>query len=313
MTPPNALLLESFRPESAYFVGVDSDGCVFDVMELKHKECFCPAFINWFGLQGSASQARETWEFVNLYSRSRGLNRFKAVARALHLLNRRPEVVAQRGGEFPTAALEEWISGETRLGEPALQAYLAARPEKDGEPKLLERSLNWSRDVAAAVERIVHDLPPMREAVKVLRSLQGRADCLVVSQALTRDLEREWGEHGIDTTVRGMAGQELGTKSEHLRMATGGKYFPGRVLMVGDAPGDHRAATDNGALFFPIVPGRERASWNQLGEEGLERFFSGSFAGTYQEKLLAEFYARLPEHPAWERHTQDEAGQQETG
>ena len=144
MKSANELILQSFQPESDFFVGVDSDGCVFDVMELKHKECFCPAFINWFGLQGSAGQARETWEFVNLYSRSRGLNRFKAVAQALHLLNRRPEVVAQQGGEFPTAALDEWISNESKLGEPALKAYLTAHPEKDVEPKVLERSLNWS-------------------------------------------------------------------------------------------------------------------------------------------------------------------------
>jgi phosphoglycolate phosphatase-like HAD superfamily hydrolase len=314
VNPAKPLALESFQPESAYFVGVDSDGCVFDVMELKHKECFCPAFINWFGLQGSAGQARETWEFVNLYSRSRGLNRFKAVAQALRLLNRRPEVVAQRGGEFHTAALDEWISRESRLGEPALQAYLKAHPERDSGPKLLERSLNWSRDVAAAVERVVHDLPPIREAVDVLQSLRGRADSLVVSQAATRDLEREWVEHAIDTTVRGMAGQELGTKSEHLRMATAGKYVPGRVLMVGDAPGDHQAAADSRALFFPIVPGRERASWRHLGEEGLDRFFNGSFAGAYQQKLLDEFYARLPEEPAWERSTSErEAGECETG
>jgi phosphoglycolate phosphatase-like HAD superfamily hydrolase len=298
--PGQPFVLESFQPESAYFIGIDSDGCVFDVMALKHKECFCPAFINWFGLQGSAGPARETWEFVNLYSRSRGLNRFKAVAQALHLLNRRPEVVAQQGAEFPTAALDEWISGESKLGEPALQAYLTACPERDAGPKLLQRSLNWSKDVAAAVERIVHDLPPMREAADVLRSLEGCADCLVVSQAATRDLKREWAEHAIDTTVRGMAGQELGTKSEHLRLATGGKYAPGRVLMVGDAPGDHQAATDNRALFFPIVPGRERASWRQLGEEGLDRFFRGTFAGDYQQKLIEEFYVHLPETPPWE-------------
>jgi phosphoglycolate phosphatase-like HAD superfamily hydrolase len=290
--------LPSFQPKSEYFVGVDSDGCVFDVMELKHKECFCPAFINRFGLQGSAAQARETWEFVNLYSRSRGLNRFKAVAQTLRLLNRRPELVEQRGGEFDTTALEEWISKESKLGEPALQAYLNAHPERDLGPQLLERSLKWSRDVAEAVEKIVHDLPPMREAVDVLRSLKGRADCIVVSQAITRDLEREWAEHAIDSTVQGMAGQEMGTKSDHLRMATGGKYAPGRVLMVGDAPGDHEAAAANNALFFPIVPGRERTSWRILREEGLDRFFNGSFAGAYQEKLIEDFYVHLPDiHP----------------
>jgi hypothetical protein len=34
--------LKSFHPRQEYFIGLDSDCCVFDSMELKHKECFCP-------------------------------------------------------------------------------------------------------------------------------------------------------------------------------------------------------------------------------------------------------------------------------
>ena len=33
-----------------YLVCIDSDGCVFDTMEIKHKECFCPPYIKHFGL-----------------------------------------------------------------------------------------------------------------------------------------------------------------------------------------------------------------------------------------------------------------------
>ena len=28
-----------------FFIGIDSDGCVFDTMEVKHKECFIPNMI----------------------------------------------------------------------------------------------------------------------------------------------------------------------------------------------------------------------------------------------------------------------------
>ena len=38
--------LEGLRPEKDFFIGLDSDGCVFDSMDIKHKECFCPAFID---------------------------------------------------------------------------------------------------------------------------------------------------------------------------------------------------------------------------------------------------------------------------
>jgi hypothetical protein len=68
-------VLEEFKPAKGFFIGIDSDGCVFDTMEIKHKECFAPMFIKHFGLQAASKYAREVWEFVNLYSKSRGVSR----------------------------------------------------------------------------------------------------------------------------------------------------------------------------------------------------------------------------------------------
>ena len=56
-----------------WLVCIDSDGCVFDTMEIKHKECFCPAMIKHWGLQPISKYARMAWEFENLYSKDRGL------------------------------------------------------------------------------------------------------------------------------------------------------------------------------------------------------------------------------------------------
>ena len=72
--------------------------------------------------------------------------------------------------------------------------------------------------------------------------------------------------------------------------------------MIGDAPGDYKAAAANNALFFPINPGHEEASWTRLLEEGIERFFTGTFAGVYQQELLDEFDSYLPENPPWPVH-----------
>lgn len=47
-----ANILEDMEKHHDFLVCVDSDGCVFDNMELKHKECFCPATVNVWGLQG---------------------------------------------------------------------------------------------------------------------------------------------------------------------------------------------------------------------------------------------------------------------
>jgi hypothetical protein len=74
-----------------------------------------------------------------------------------------------------------------------------------------------------------------------------------------------------------------------------------KILMIGDAPGDLKAARDNNALFFPIDPGGEDASWQALCEEGLDRFFAGTFAGAYEKKLIEQFDRLLPERPPWRK------------
>src|SRR6266705_6217413 len=103
-----AHVLKNFNPSKDFFIGIDSDGCVFDSMEIKHKECFAPMFIKYFQLQAASKYAREVWEFVNLYSRTRGANRFPALVRALNLLRERPQVAARKVEIADTKALEEW-------------------------------------------------------------------------------------------------------------------------------------------------------------------------------------------------------------
>jgi len=67
--PEPARPLVEMAVEHAFFVGIDSDGCVFDTMEIKHKECFTPNIIKHWGLQAVSKYAREAAEFVNLYLR----------------------------------------------------------------------------------------------------------------------------------------------------------------------------------------------------------------------------------------------------
>ena len=69
--------------------------------------------------------------------------------------------------------------------------------------------------------------------------------------------------------------------------------------MIGDSPGDLEAAKTNNALFYPILPDDEVASWERFHNEAMDRFFNGTYAGRYEEKLIVEFDARLPETPPW--------------
>ena len=132
-----------------------------------------------------------------------------------------------------------------------------------------------------------------------LEKIKGKADSIVVSQTPLDALLREWEEHGIHVHVRAIAGQEMGTKSEHITFAAKGKYAPEKMLMIGDALGDLKAARANDALFFPVIPGHEEASWERLFAESLDRFFNGNYRGEYEKELLSQFEKYLPEDPPW--------------
>ncbi len=279
-------------PQHEFLVGIDSDGCVFDTMELKHKECFIPNTIKFYKLQAVSKYAREAAEFVNLYSKSRGANRFPALLETLEWLSKRPDVI-QRGVEIKIpAVLKQWVAEETKLGNPALEAKVAA----DNHPEL-RLALEWSLQVNATIAGMVEGVPPFPYVRQALEKLSGKADMLVVSATPNEALGAEWREHDVDQFVTAICGQESGNKKETL--ANAAKYAANHTLMIGDAPGDHKAAAANNCLFFPINPGEEQASWKRLCDEGIDRFLSGEFAGDYQQALLDEFDAFLPERPPW--------------
>lgn len=283
----------TIKPQHDFLVGIDSDGCAFDTMELKHKECFIPNIIKWYNLQAVSKYAREAAEFVNLYSKSRGINRFPALIEVLEWLQKRP-VVAARGVtiEVP-ASLEAWVDEETKLGNPALEARLA----RDEDPQL-RHALGWSQAVNATIADMVHGVAPFPMVRESLQQLAGKADMLVVSATPNEALNAEWTEHGIAQYVTAICGQEDGSKKETLTNAS--QYPKHHTLMVGDAPGDFNAARANQCLFFPINPGEEEASWKQFSDEGIDRFLNGQFAGDYQQQLLDTFERYLPEKPPWE-------------
>jgi len=286
--------LKDFQPKHKFFIGIDSDGCVFDTMEIKQKECFIPNTVKYWNLQSVSKYVRQTEEFVNLYSKWRGTNRWPALITLFDLLEERDEV-KKRGVQIPRVQpLRDWISRETKLGNPALKKEV----ERTGDP-VLKQGLEWSEAVNASIADMVHGVGPFAYVRQCLEKMNPLADIIVVSQTPCQALTKEWREHALDGFVEIIAGQEMGTKAEHLKFAAAKKYPPNHILMIGDAPGDMEAAQSNNALFFPINPGEEDKSWQRLYEEGLDKFFAGSFAGSYEKKLIAEFDEYLPSQPPW--------------
>ena len=289
--------LAELTPRQDFFVGIDSDGCVFDTMEIKHKECFVPNTIKHWGLQPVSKYAREAAEFVNLYSRWRGINRWPALVMVFDLLRERPEVQARCVAPPEAGRLREFIANDAfPKSNDGLRAYMAEHPDPE-----LDTGWAWTTGVNAAVADMVHGVPPFPYVRESLERIVERADAVVVSATPVEALTREWEEHGISRFVRVIAGQEMGKKALHLRLATRGKYPAGHVLMIGDAPGDLDAARANGALFYPINPGHEEVSWQRFNQEAFDRFVAGEYTGDYEAALVSEFVALLPDVPPWSR------------
>jgi phosphoglycolate phosphatase-like HAD superfamily hydrolase len=321
MNEVNSQLLTAAK----YLVGLDSDGCVFDTMEDKHRLAFVPALIEVYELDHIAGIVEEVWLFVNLYSRDRGINRFPGLVRAMDELRRHPVL-----GRFPgvlsailpdTSALRSWmarcehLSNESLINEiNRLKEFTTNQDEAIYE---LERCLEWSRLVNEYAAKHVSQPKHFRGVNNFLAMLRPDADLIgqeaaakaaledretimiVISQSPQNILAKQWSNAGFDKHVDFIHGQEAGAKSKVLKTYQDGG-FGGSMLFVGDAPGDLDAARAAGAWFFPIVPRYEAESWSRLSYEGWPLFAAGCYNREYQNRLLDEFFGKLPVRAPWE-------------
>jgi phosphoglycolate phosphatase-like HAD superfamily hydrolase len=300
MTETNsALALQRFTSRHEFLVALDSDGTVFDTMTVKHRECLCPCMIECFGLEPVAQAARECMDFSGLFSKTRGANRHKTLRRILGELLPSHPMVVHSGFDVPQLPhYFAWVDnpGNVLSGEGLQRAIAAATGDARRE---LELATAWNDRVNRYNERLAGGIPPFAFARECILRMHDRADLIVVSTAPCRTLAREWNAYGLARYAAVIAGQEMGEKARCIETAAQGRYNGDRVLMIGDAPGDLKAAKANDALFYPIDPGDEVASWKRFHDEAMDKFFNRTYAGRYERRLIAEFDSRLPEKPPW--------------
>ena len=281
--------LIKFQSHHGFFIGIDSDGCVFDSMEVKQKEFFIPNALKYFDLYPISKILRKTWEFVNLYSIYRGGNRFISIIKVFELLKENKEII-ETGYKLPDlTSLKEWVKTETKLGNATLRKYFEANYNPE-----LEKVVLWTEAVNSEISQWLRKIPPFPHALEAIKVVAPLSDLVIVSQTPLDALHREWEEHDLKKFVRVIAGQEHGTKSEHIALAAKSKYPDNKILMIGDALGDLDAARNNGILFFPVIPGKEDQSWEKFLLEGLGKFLNGTYYGDYESGLLDAFSRSLP-------------------
>jgi phosphoglycolate phosphatase-like HAD superfamily hydrolase len=269
-------------------IALDSDGTVFDSMRAKHEGCFGPLFARHFA-PGAAQAAHEVWRHVNLGSRSRGINRYRALGQSLRLLPRHPQAGRVDPLWLATAnALEAWLATEPSPSRAHLEAQVPRGP--------LARVLAWTVEVDSAMTAL-GAFPVFRGALAALPALAAAGDLLVLSAAPEDRLRAEWRRAGLLGFATAIDGQDRGPKAACLASRSAGRTSGGRVLVLGDSPADLEVARGNSAAFFPIIPGREEECWALLLETGLPRFLDGERSPG--RGLIADFLRALPAELPW--------------
>ncbi len=262
-----------------FFIGIDSDGTVFDSMTIKHRKAFIPVMIEVWGYQEHAKTVFEICESINLYSSTRGIDRFSGLLPTF-------ERFAQSGLRIPDTSSLAGFLKDGKLSTAGLEAYL-----RNHDEPFLRSVLEWSRRADELFQREVKGLQPFRGVAAVLAKAAGRADIAVISSASESSLRNDWKKENLLDHVGRVYGQEFGSKKAQLAAAVTGVYEPRRTMMIGDAPGDEKAARSVGARFYPVIPGREEESWTALREVYLDRFLNDEFDEAVQQELMDQFNA----------------------
>ena len=279
-------IFDTFEKKHEYLVCVDSDGCVMDTMNCKHFRCFGPCMVDEWGLDPWREEILERWNEINLFSMTRGINRFKGLAMALGEINEKYTPIPG------VAALQHWADTAPALSNDG--AAKAAEEATDPEAKLiLTKALSWSKAVNAAIGKLPEEVKiPYDGAKEGLAAAHSFADVAMVSSANRDAVEEEWGKFGLLEHTDIVLAQDVGSKAACIAAMLRFGYDPKKVLMVGDAPGDSDAAEKNGVYYSPILVGHEKQSWDEAISVAFGKLQSGEYT-EYGAQKKQEFLHNL--------------------
>ena len=279
-------VFDSFERKHDYLICVDSDGCVMDTMNCKHFHCFGPCMVTEWGLEEWETEILDRWNVINLFSMTRGINRFKGLAMALKEIDGKYTPIAGVDG------LVNWANTAPALSNDAVAK--AAKDAADEQTRaVLEKALSWSKAVNAAIVALDEKLKvPYAGAKEGLAAAHAFADVAMVSSANRDAVEEEWGKFGLLAHTDIVLAQDVGSKAACIEAMLKFGYDVNKVIMIGDAPGDCDAAEKNGVHYYPILVNREKESWEEAVAVAFEKLRSGQYA-PYGAQKKQEFLENL--------------------
>ncbi len=268
-----SIALSDFTKKHEFLICVDSDGCAVDTMDIKHKRCFGPCMVDEWGLEPWKDAVLARWDEINLYSMTRGINRFKALAMSLEDTDAAFTPIEGLG------VLKKWAGEAKELSNPALEAEIARN-----DAPILKKALRWSKAVNASIAALPWEVKQAFDGVKEgFEAARRFADIAVVSSANRDAVEEEWERFGLMELVDLVLCQDVGSKAHCIAELRKKGYGESSILMVGDAPGDMDAAEKNGVYFYPILVRHETESWREF-SLAVKLLASGEYENYGREK-----------------------------
>jgi len=245
-------------------------------MTYKHEHFFGPIAAEKYGVEDKET-FQKNWEDINLYSTTRGVNRFTGLVMGL-------ESVDYEGIDN----LKKWVDETSQLSNDSLKEEI----DKVGTDDL-KKALEWSDEVNEGIANAEDFDKPFPGAKEGLAAMADKGTVYVVSSANEEAVQSEWSRHGLLEYVEDLYCQNKGKKEDVIAMLIERGNDPHNIVMIGDSPGDLNAAKQNDSRFYPIIVGKEEESWQELKDETLETMVAGNFTDEDQEKYTNAFWSNL--------------------
>lgn len=275
---------DNFIKTKDYLVCVDSDGCAMDTMDIKHIRCFGPCMVEQWELEDWKEPILSRWNDINLYTLTRGINRFKGLSLALQEIDKQYKKIED------LETLVAWVDNSDELSNDALKRAINENPHSVS----LTKALLWSESVNRNIKKLPQvEIKPFELVKEALEYAHSRADVAIVSSANLSAVLEEWEKHGLLSSVDIVLAQDSGSKAHCISQLLKKGYNTDKVLMCGDAVGDYQAAQSNKVNFYPILVRHEKESWSEFIKTALDKLLCGAYAGEYQDKKIQEFNSNL--------------------
>lgn len=164
-------------------------------MTYKHQLFFGPIAAEVFGVTNTEVFLKE-WDRVNLYSRTRGVNRFVGLVMGL-------DYAGLKGID----RLKDWVANTKSLSNASLEAELAKEASDD-----LQKALEWSNEVNRQIKAYEGEALAFPGAISGLEKLHQLGKVFVVSSANKEAVEEEWHDQGLMAHVDDLYCQDRGKK-----------------------------------------------------------------------------------------------------